>query len=78
MNILLESEFHIEIPSATEQRPELPQSVWLLPPYPNPFNSTTRLRFELTEAGSIKLEIFNLLWATGCRVSRRQIRAGKL
>jgi len=59
--VLLESEFHIEIPSAAEQRPEIPQSARLLPPYPNPFNSTTRLRFELAEAANIKLEIFNLL-----------------
>ena len=59
--ILLESEFHLGIPSDAVTRPELPTSATLSPPYPNPFNATSRLRFTLNVPADVKLEVFNLL-----------------
>lgn len=59
--ILLESEFHLGIPSNAVTRPELPISATLSPPYPNPFNATSRLRFTLNTPADVKLEVFNLL-----------------
>lgn len=59
--ILLESEFHIEVPSFTETRPEVVTRATLLPPYPNPFNATARLKFTLDSPARVKLEVFNLL-----------------
>lgn len=59
--VLFESEFHQGIPFAAEQRPELPTTAALLPPYPNPFNGSARLKFRLTQSSDVRLDIFNLL-----------------
>ncbi len=37
----------------------LPQEYLLYNAYPNPFNPTTRLRYQIPEAGGVRLEIFN-------------------
>jgi hypothetical protein len=42
------------------QNPAIPKPV-LSQAYPNPFNSTVTIRFELPEAMPVKLEVFNLL-----------------
>ncbi|MBD3234638.1 MAG: T9SS type A sorting domain-containing protein [candidate division Zixibacteria bacterium] len=39
----------------------LPTESTLIENYPNPFNATTQISFELVQAGNIKLEVFNLL-----------------
>ncbi len=39
----------------------LPSSLTLHPGFPNPFNPTTVIRYELPEAGVVRLEIFNVL-----------------
>ncbi len=38
---------------------ELPTEYDLLPAYPNPFNPTTTLRFDLPEAGQVKLAVYD-------------------
>lgn len=43
----------------------LPQSIQLLPNYPNPFNSSTTIGYELRSPSSVQLSIFTL---TGCRI----------
>jgi hypothetical protein len=59
--MLLESEHHQIIPSAAGFPTQIPDQIELLPPYPNPFNSTAQLRFTLPHEGEVRLEVFNLL-----------------
>jgi hypothetical protein len=40
---------------------ELPLVTFLYPNYPNPFNPTTTVQFDLAESGDIKLELFDVL-----------------
>ncbi|MCH7639643.1 MAG: T9SS type A sorting domain-containing protein [Bacteroidetes bacterium] len=49
------------IPVANEDGPtvELPQSTTLRPAYPNPFNPSTTIPFELAEAGEATLAVFD-------------------
>jgi hypothetical protein len=39
----------------------LPSSTWLHPNYPNPFNPTTTVRYELSRPGHTRLIILNML-----------------
>jgi hypothetical protein len=39
----------------------LPLRTALLPNYPNPFNPSTELRFDLSSAGEVRLDVFNAL-----------------
>lgn len=39
----------------------VPDEYLLSPAYPNPFNPSTRIRYQLPQAGDVKLEIFNAL-----------------
>ncbi|MBK7499005.1 MAG: T9SS type A sorting domain-containing protein [Ignavibacteriales bacterium] len=36
--------------------------------YPNPFNPTTKIRFSISEAGNVKLRIYNILGQEICRL----------
>ncbi|MCH8031145.1 MAG: T9SS type A sorting domain-containing protein, partial [Bacteroidetes bacterium] len=49
------------IPVANEDGPtvELPQSIQLLPAYPNPFNPSTTIPFELAHAGEVALTVYD-------------------
>jgi hypothetical protein len=38
-----------------------PNTYWLAPNYPNPFNPTTTIRFYLPRAGDVTLTVFNML-----------------
>lgn len=44
-----------------EQNPDLPGQITLLRNYPNPFNATTQIFFDLAQTGNIRVEIYNLL-----------------
>ncbi|MDZ7261245.1 MAG: DUF3160 domain-containing protein [candidate division KSB1 bacterium] len=46
---------------AEHSRGELPQRFQLHPNYPNPFNATTVIRYDLPAPGFVTLEIYNLL-----------------
>ncbi len=57
-----------EVPTKIEQREKsqeqmMPQNFKLYPAYPNPFNSSTAIRFELNKSNQVSLKIFNLLGA---------------
>lgn len=45
----------------THQEAALPRSLVLSPNYPNPFNSTTAIRFELPGTGRVRLVLYNVL-----------------
>lgn len=49
-----------------QKPPLLPDRFVLQPNYPNPFNPTTEIRFEIPNAAAVTLEVFNL---TGQRVA---------
>jgi len=46
---------------------ELPNEFALLPAYPNPFNPTTTIRYNLTEAGAVTLTVYDV---TGREITR--------
>jgi hypothetical protein len=52
----------------------LPSQIRLLPNYPNPFNATTTLRFELPQSQAVSLLIYNL---RGQLVDRIHVPSGK-
>jgi hypothetical protein len=47
--------------SEIANRAELPKSVMVSSVYPNPFNSTVTIKFDLPEAMQVRLEVFNVL-----------------
>jgi hypothetical protein len=49
------------IAAADNQSRKLPKYFWLYDNYPNPFNSETRIAFDLPKAERVRLEIFDLL-----------------
>ena len=50
------------VPGAADDAPaSIPQNMALLEPYPNPFNSTAQIPFELSAPGRIDLSVYNLL-----------------
>jgi hypothetical protein len=54
-----------------------PASVELEPNAPNPFNLTTSLAFELTEADRVRLEVFNALGQRVATLADRRFPAGR-
>jgi len=58
-------EDNIGISNETELN-ETPSSFKLLPSYPNPFNPSTTISYQLNESGTIKLEVYDI---TGRKVS---------
>ncbi|MFU8861467.1 MAG: T9SS type A sorting domain-containing protein [Cyclonatronaceae bacterium] len=59
-------EFGERLLTSLEEPGERPLAVRLLPNYPNPFNPSTTLRYDLDEPGPVRLEVFDL---TGRRVA---------
>jgi len=50
----------LKLKQSNEYKFPLSQTIHLLPAYPNPFNSTCSIRFELPKAESVRLEIYNV------------------
>lgn len=53
-----------ELPSGIAVKPSVPQRFTLYPAYPNPFNSSTNLRFTMPAAGPVRLTVHNILGET--------------
>lgn len=49
------------IDAVTLVDPAFPYAVTLFSPYPNPFNGTVNLKFQLTELSNVKLTVFNMI-----------------
>jgi hypothetical protein len=47
--------------STSPRESQTPSQFWLYQNYPNPFNPTTVIAYELSEAGDVRLEIFDAL-----------------
>lgn len=47
-------------PTTSVEETELPRKTRLNGAYPNPFNPSTSIRYEMAEAGSVSLNVFNL------------------
>lgn len=47
--------------TATEGTAEVPQAYALAQNYPNPFNPETAIRFDLPQAGAVRLAVYDVL-----------------
>lgn len=56
----LSGAFETMVTTSIEEK-TIPQEAYLYQNYPNPFNPSTTISYELSEAGLVKLEVFNLL-----------------
>ncbi|KAA3617258.1 MAG: T9SS C-terminal target domain-containing protein [Calditrichaeota bacterium] len=48
-------------PVSIEDKTEIPNKIELYPAYPNPFNSTTNIRYSLSKTGRVSLTVYDLL-----------------
>jgi len=55
---------------------DLPVQTTLLPNYPNPFNPTTNISFQLRESGQTRLEVFDVLGRSVALLANTSLRAG--
>ncbi|GEM_PF-5607071 len=56
---------------------DIPESYKLYKPYPNPFNPTTTIRYNLPEATEVTLQVFNLLGKHIATVVKKRQSAGR-
>jgi subtilisin-like proprotein convertase family protein len=69
--------FDLPIESTEPLTPPLPQRLALLANYPNPFNSSTTFRFDVSSPGRVELVIYNLLGEEAARVMNSVMDAGE-
>ena len=69
-----------DIPVANEkpsQDPQLPKETKLLGNYPNPFNPTTQIKYNLAKSGKIDLSVYNILGQKVATLINGVQRAGR-
>ncbi len=65
-----------DVVTATAAGAELPAAFALHGNFPNPFNPTTTIRFDLPEAAEVRVEVIDLLGRRVMEVPARQVEAG--
>jgi hypothetical protein len=64
-----------ELDESAETHPELPTELFLTA-FPNPFNASTTIRFEMPEASPVQLELFNVAGQRVASLTDRPYSAG--
>jgi hypothetical protein len=65
-----------QLPVSLDYEDDLPVQTTLLPNYPNPFNPTTNISFQLRESGQTRLEVFDVLGRSVALLANTSLRAG--
>jgi hypothetical protein len=65
------------ITDVTNREKEVPESFLVTNPYPNPFNPTTTIEFDLPHEGIVSLKIFNLLGEEVATLAQSTESAGR-
>jgi choice-of-anchor B domain-containing protein len=65
------------VPNGIDNDPSLPVKYSISPNFPNPFNPTTTINFELPKAGDVSLVIYNVLGQEVKTLIKNNIQAGK-
>lgn len=66
----------IDTSTSVAPTPTIPQSTHLHPNFPNPFNPTTTIRFDLAAASNTKLTVYDLNGRTVARLIDNPLTAG--
>ncbi len=59
-----------------DPQPSIPGTTCLRPNYPNPFNPTTTISFDLARAGEVTIKILNILGEEVSTIARQHFSAG--
>lgn len=70
------ADFFVAVPVGIDSHNSLPSGFQLFQSYPNPFNATTRIAFEIPTASRVELEIFDLSGASVCKPAEGWYPAG--
>jgi hypothetical protein len=62
--------------TSVDDNPVAPENFSLLQNYPNPFNASTTIRFNVVDAGNVKLEAFDLLGRKVATLVEGRLEAG--
>ncbi|MDD5087620.1 MAG: T9SS type A sorting domain-containing protein [bacterium] len=63
--------------AAEEQASEIPNAFTLLPCYPNPFNSTTAIAFDLPVTSKVRLAVYDVLGREAAMLTDRVLPSGR-
>ncbi len=67
----------VSVPALPRAQAELPKTLSLFSPSPNPFNPATTLRFHLSRAGKVEMDLFNIRGQRVRRILEEPLSAGE-
>jgi hypothetical protein len=65
------------VPSSIDNISALPNEFTVINTYPNPFNSSTRIKFSLTNPAPVEIDIFNLIGQKVQSIYSSQLTSGR-